>query len=324
MEMKKLMALTRWHEWRDTKIPLFLVALFYAALARPRPGLGTLGEMAVVLLILCLYAAFGHMINDYSDRAADMTAKKRNAMASLPPSRAKAFIWASVAVGLLPALYFLDRPAVIVLLVLSYAVAWAYSMPPVRLKERYLWGVIAPAIAQRTMPALIVFAAFGPWDYVSIAIVLGGTLVGIRYMLVHQILDYNADMKAGLRTFVTAFGREKTAKLIRAMFPIECASLAAALIGMAVISPGMILLGVAFLALLAWQARIVKRMKKKLTPVSYGLLADFYCVYWPLALAVAVTVHDPMFLPALVLTIICQLRQIRTEWQFNRQLMRPN
>ena len=46
-------SLVRWNEWRDTKVPLGLVALFYAALVQEHAGARFLGEM-VLVFALCV------------------------------------------------------------------------------------------------------------------------------------------------------------------------------------------------------------------------------------------------------------------------------
>ena len=81
----------------DSKLPLFLVAMCYAVLRMEAPGITEAAQMAALLLLLCLYAAFGHIVNDYADRDADRTAGKKKLLAqwsepaaltavALPPS----------------------------------------------------------------------------------------------------------------------------------------------------------------------------------------------------------------------------------------------
>jgi 4-hydroxybenzoate polyprenyltransferase len=319
-----LRSLVRWDEWRDTKVPLGLVALFYAALAREHAGAAFLGEMVFVFVLLCVYGAFGHMINDYSDREADLKARKRNAMAGLSPARAKALIVLTGVVGLLPALYYRDRPAVIVLLVASYAIAWAYSMPPLRFKERDMLGLVAPALAQRTLPPLVIFAALGPWDHVSIAITVAGTLLGLRYMLVHQIADYRADVRAGLRTFGVKHGQQKTARVIRVLFPFEAASLAVAVFGMGWVAPAMGAVGVLYILLFSWRTWMGAKVGERVTPVSYGMLSNFYVLYWPVSMAAILAWREPLFAIVLVLTLVSQLRAVQAEWITARKLLRQS
>ena len=314
-----LRALVRWDEWRDTKVPLFLVAMFYAALVRPHFGARLLGEMALLLVILSAYAAFGHMINDYSDREADLRAGKRNAMAAVSARRAKALLALSAMLGFVPALYF--QPTVIALLVVSYLLAAAYSMPPWRLKERGWLGLLAPALAQRTLPSLVIFAALGPWDFVSIAVTLAATLVGLRYMLVHHIADRTADARVGFRTIVTVHGAPHAARLIRMVFPFEAAAVLLAALGMGRVAPGMGLVVVLYLALLGWRSWRGAKVGEKPTPVSYGLLANFYTVYWPISLAALLALLEPLYLVALAFAIVSQLRLIQAEWLTARRLI---
>lgn len=318
----KLRSLVRWDEWRDTKVPLFLVALFYAALARQHAGAAFLGEMVFVFSLLCVYGAFGHMVNDYSDREADLKARKRNAMAALAPAHARALLALTAVVGLLPSFYYLDRPLVILLLVASYAIAWAYSMPPARFKERDMLGLIAPALAQRALPPLVIFAALGPWDHVSIAIAVAGTLLGVRYMLVHQIADYKADVRAGLRTFGVVRGQQATARVIRVLFPFEAASLAVAVFGIGWVAPAMGVVGALYLLLFSWRTWMGAKAGEKVTPVSYGMLSNFHILYWPVSMAAILAWREPLFTVVLLLTLASQFRAVQAEWMMVRKLLR--
>src|SRR5256885_12630977 len=86
-------ALVRWNEWYDTKIPMFLVCMYYASLSRPRLDARLAGEICLLTGLLCVYAAFGHMVNDLSDRGADRAAGKRNVLATLSERRAQSRLW---------------------------------------------------------------------------------------------------------------------------------------------------------------------------------------------------------------------------------------
>src|SRR5690349_2116044 len=69
-------ALTRWDEWYDQKLPMFLAAVCYAAIIRDHGSETTAWQIVALLVLFCLYAAFGHLVNDYADREADRKAGK--------------------------------------------------------------------------------------------------------------------------------------------------------------------------------------------------------------------------------------------------------
>src|SRR5689334_17756207 len=59
-----LRALTRWDEWYDQKLPMFLAAICYAAIIRDRGADTGAWQIVTLLVLFCLYAAFGHLVND--------------------------------------------------------------------------------------------------------------------------------------------------------------------------------------------------------------------------------------------------------------------
>ena len=80
--------LIRWREWYDSKLPVYLVGMFYVALREPDRGAAQLRGMAELVVLLGLYAAFGHIVNDYSDRDADRAAGKKRVIAAWSERRA--------------------------------------------------------------------------------------------------------------------------------------------------------------------------------------------------------------------------------------------
>ena len=163
-------ALVRWNEWYDSKIAFLLLCMYYAALSQPGPSGRLQAEMAFLLAVLCVYAAFGHLVNDLSDREADRVAGKRNVLATLSEQKARVLVLAAGAIGIVLALPYWQQPGVIVSLISAYALAAFYSLPPLRLKERGAAGLIAAVAAQRTLPCFVVFYAMNFWDWTAVAL----------------------------------------------------------------------------------------------------------------------------------------------------------
>ncbi|HKX37642.1 MAG TPA: hypothetical protein VJN20_03195, partial [Burkholderiales bacterium] len=88
----RLGELVRWDEWHDSKLPLYLAGMCYAALRGETLGAGELLDLACLLALLCSYACFGHLVNDYSDREADRAAGKRRPLAEWSARSALAVI----------------------------------------------------------------------------------------------------------------------------------------------------------------------------------------------------------------------------------------
>jgi 4-hydroxybenzoate polyprenyltransferase len=308
-------AAARWDNWYDSKIPLFFVCMYYAALSRSTLNISVLGEMAGLVAIFCVYAAFGHIVNSYSDRSMDIAAGKPNVLASITGRRAQAMVWFTAIAGLvLIFLLYRDRPMVQALLYFSFALAAFYSLPPVRFKERILLGPLTAALAQRTLPAIAVFQAMGGWNWTAIAVCVLSTLIGCRYIVIHQIRDCEADTRAGIRTAATVLGADGLRRLTeRLVFPLEAASLCITVALMSMELPPVGLMAAAYVLWLFLRKGWEPEAKRRLSPLSYQLLADFYFVYWPLLLAALLAGRNILFLTVLLFNLIWQSRMLRTE-----------
>jgi protein O-GlcNAc transferase len=302
-------ALVRWNEWYDSKIAFLLVCIYYAALSQPGPSGRLQAEMVLLLATLCIYAAFGHLVNDFSDREADRVAGKRNALATLSEQKARVLVFVAAGTGIVLAPPYWQQPGVIVTLIAAYALAALYSLPPLRLKERGAAGLVAAAAAQRTLPCLVVFSAMNFWDWTAVALCVLNTLTGVRYIVVHQILDAHDDVRAGTDTFATTHDADfLRAVLRRWVFPLELVSLASAILLMGSTVPAVWGLALVYAAWLVVRRR--RQPQWRMSPVSYSLFADLYYGFWPLLLAMVLALNDPALIGALIFTIVWLFRNL--------------
>ena len=202
-----LFTVSRWNEWATSKIPLFFACIFYAALSRPAVEPAVLLEMIGLLIILCLLAAFGYSLNAIVDRTKDRDGGKRDKLGEIPEHRVLvSFGLIVIASFIVPLLIYSDRPDALLVLGIAYALGFAYSVAPIRLKERGIAGIICAALAQRTIPIMFTFVAMTFWDWTATWFCALGALVGLRYIVVHQILDEQVDLKTGVQTSGTTIG----------------------------------------------------------------------------------------------------------------------
>ena len=103
-----------------------------------------------------------------------------------------------------------------------------YSLPPLRFKERGIWGVVVGASAQRPALFLVWAAALGARAGVVLVLAIWLFFVGLTGMLGHQVLDRGRDRAGRVRTFVFRKGP-------RAALRLGAASAAAA--GVATVAP---------------------------------------------------------------------------------------
>jgi 4-hydroxybenzoate polyprenyltransferase len=119
-----------------------------------------------------------------------------------------------------------------------------YSMPPVRLKERGLLGLVTTIVAQQPLPAAMVVAALGgEWTWSTWLFILYITLRGICSDVGHQMRDRARDQLAGARTFAVTRGHAVIARLYGVGLELEALVLGALFITLAAKLPGVVING---------------------------------------------------------------------------------
>lgn len=211
--------MTRWTEWSQSKTPALAGGIFVAlSSSGPMP----LGQFVAWFLASTGILAFGYAINELSDREIDKLAGKPNAFADLTSVQAALSIVGISAISLLPLLLLFRETASTVLIVAGVVLAAAYSLPPVRLKERGWFGIVAAGIAQRAIPLAAGLALLTVPHLVSFALIALFSIVGIRWMLLHQLVDSECDRKSGLSTIVSSKGEDAVISwFVRILIPAE-------------------------------------------------------------------------------------------------------
>lgn len=160
------------------------------------------------LATICGFAATGYLLNDFFDRAKDLKAGKRNFLLNRRPAFiAVCFIIALLFLSL-PWIYLPFTPSSGLLMALEIGLLVIYSLPPLRLKERGLAGIITDALYAHTVPVMLAAYTFSLAIHKTIPVPLitllitWQTLSGVRNILLHQYDDINADEKAGSKNWV--------------------------------------------------------------------------------------------------------------------------
>ena len=182
---------------------------------------------------VALQATYVSLINDLSDRTEDLASGKRNGLLGKPPSTIAMMLGCCIVPGALFAYQWRHDPLLVILYLAGWAAFAAYSLPPLRLKARGIWGVIADASGAHLLPTLFGVVLVCHWQAVPIdpawftAVAVWSFCYGLRGILWHQLIDRDQDMTAGVRTFVAGHSLEtlrRTAHVIA--FPCEVAALA--------------------------------------------------------------------------------------------------
>lgn len=312
---RRLRLITRLRDWAYCKIAILIACLCYAMLSCPLIDLMVIEEVGLLFAMLCCYAAFGYAINSFSDANVDPDAK-RNPFSAMSPREAKVTIALVSGIAIIPgavASAYYWRADVAGLIAAAYALAACYSLPPARLKEHGLLGVVASTLAQHTIPAAIVFTAVGTWDRVSLSLCALSTMIGIRYILIHQIRDERADVSSGIRTVAVIHGGELVRGVVRAIvFPLELIALVATIAFLAPTYPG-IVVAAAISILVDTLRRQPDGSARPFNAEAYRTLAGFYYFYLPVSLAAYVSLRDISLWPVLCFVLLWTARRLEAE-----------
>lgn len=273
--------LARWREWAQSKLPY----LGAAALLLSSPSWGPL---LAIIATICLWAAFGYGLNEVADRRSDEDAGRPNRAAGLRAANWALFLALTGGGAFSLSLVWGADAAAQAFVLAGLALAFAYSVPPARLKGRGAWGLIAAAAAQWALPVLAVSAArpAGWLEPAAWSLALLGLAIGMRWMAVHQRQDTAADRSSGVRTYAARVGNVDRALL--GAFASEVVLLPATLVlawpRSAPAAAALALWVLPELTLIRWRRG---PLRVRLRHFEDAPLATYYFLLLPVALAIS-------------------------------------
>jgi len=210
--MGRLLALLGWRSWgvvRYNSVLQNAMALFYLALAYRQFSWSFLGSVGLFTLLSLSATAYGYLINDWADRQLDQEHGKSNVLAQVRPAVALTIVTMVGGISVAMSTLFWARPGFLLTFAVWFSLATFYSLPPLRLKVRGGMGLAATILAQQTMPALMVFAAFGRlWRWETLIFVLYVTCRGATSDIAHQMRDRGNDENTDTRTVAVRRGHK--------------------------------------------------------------------------------------------------------------------
>jgi len=317
--------LIRWSDWGASKIPpLFAVGYTWllqdSALAQCANT-----PFALWITFVVVLAVFGYGVNDFADRSVDKLAGKTHPIASWSTARAVTWLVALLGIGVLTLYPFRRDPGVVPLAAVSCVAAAAYSLRPLRFKERGAVGLVVAACAQRSLPLLVGMALLGqlanPTAWLAVLIF---TLVGLRWILLHQTIDLASDERAGVRTFARDHGLDRTQAVLKnVIFPVELVLLMVWLVAVAVEVPVLALVLPGYAAWFLIKASLWQGVASPLGWTTYRLhpLADLYEIFLPLFAGTILVAREPHCIPLLVLQISLQAAHLWSQLATVRKLL---
>jgi len=211
----KLLRVKGWHAYLGFAILGFVVVQGF---------LGQLVDIIIFFLMVSTYLGFSFAINDCFDMDEDaLNNLRRNPIATKEIEQKKAILFSiSLALaGLLLSMWF--GLMIFVFQLILTVLAYIYSVPPLRLKSRYILDVLSHGFFFGFLILLLPVFVFGTITDVIVILAISVFILSILIQLWNHILDYEGDMKAKLRTTACVIGLEKSMKITMALsllFPV--------------------------------------------------------------------------------------------------------
>lgn len=208
-----------WRNWSvltHNSIIENIFVIFYIALIGKLHGMTFFLDLFFFLLFSILSTTYGYLINDFADRKLDAVHGKNNTFQDDSAPKAVFIVLLFLVFSILAGARFAEKPLFVPLWICWGLAATFYSLPPIRLKEKGKPGLLVVVLAQRFLPALLIFSAF-QYHVWSDVIILSLYIFfrGLSSDLNHQISDYRKDALTETGTYAVRAGEANARKLFR-------------------------------------------------------------------------------------------------------------
>ncbi len=292
--LKSVWHLIRAHHWWNYKLPLALMAA-YAYASKENISFNTIIFPSLIILFLGFIAAtYASLVNDFMDYEQDLFSGKETQLMKIKRSNH----WIVFATSLILSIYagYLIRAYPISLLcfatiILNFSL---YSIPPFRLKEKGIWGVISIALGEHFLPALLAILIIKEATHSQSSTVwvffmlLWAFTFGIRGILWHQLMDEKTDQLAGCNTALASNEKTKLLKIGRfIIFPLELISFLYLLTSSASYLAWFFFIFYLLLELMRYKFMSANIMILAPLPNARFFLFEYYQIFFPLSLLLA-------------------------------------
>lgn len=182
-------------------------------------------NLAVLFSSFGVLAVFGHLLNDLTDLESDRLSGKRNSVSQIGTSTSTLLVVLLAAFGLL-LLYTLNNQLLFALGIFQVVFNLAYSVRPVRLKERGFWAVIVTGFYERALPYAMIgtllqtTAEFDFIDVITIYLVWS-FFWEARNFLTGQQTDQISDLQTNQKTVAVVYDGHTLNTIQRLLFLAE-------------------------------------------------------------------------------------------------------
>lgn len=299
----------RTDDWLDSKVPFMisiaLIIYLYGS------GSTLTADVYIYLgayfLYISMFLAFSYVVNDFTDLEVDKLAGKQKVMFALSKPMIVVSMVLIAIIGILPMFLIVNQKELYLgFSLLLYIAGSAYSVPWLfRFKEKGITGLIECSIAQRCLPLIpLAFLFETNWVFLCMLMLLS-FINGMRYILIHQAVDYENDLKTGVRTFVSEGHNRYRLYIIISMI-VECVLFLCIFAKICIDYPFMVLILIVYCAFEKVIATVVtKYMNVDLFCTFLAVpLESLYNVVFPIITALILTICSWKYIGILALVVI--------------------
>jgi 4-hydroxybenzoate polyprenyltransferase len=306
--MKKFLEIARAKEWWEYKLPPMLAVAWLIILNTPFTFYHLLPLILVLLSAITLGAIYVSFLNDATDVAEDARAGKKNRMAAYSTFQKTILVLLPLVAGLCIVGVFLNFFSYAGLFYCAAYIAFTlYSLPPFRLKERGVAGIVADALGSQVFPTLFIAVCMFQYTNQKIQLLpfaaLGVWLLcfGLRGILWHQLADKENDKASGLPTVVQNLNEAQLTRLGIVIVTIEIIAFAAYILfnHWFLIIPGLVF----YFIYILMQSKIHHIEQILIAPKNkeYRIfLFEYYQVFLPLSVLIGCIFNNPINVIGLV------------------------
>ena len=309
--MKKIIDYFRVIEWYDSKIPFMLCGYAFNTLLAEKKDVWDISVKFILYFIyLAAFLGFSYLINDFSDMEADQKAGKRKVIFDVDRKITMLVLILLPVCGIVPLWICLDYNMLYLgLTAFIYLLGAAYSIPLFRFKERGFAGLLECSIAQRCIPLLVIPFLVDSGNIYFVFWIVISFIDGIRYLVIHQYIDRENDLRTGVRTFVLDY-EINAKKLLVVLFVIESAFFLLIFSRLFMIQPYIIL----FLVFYIVYERIISIVVTRYMDIEWFCsflavpLEDLFNVFLLMIVLLYLDAYDPRFLFLTFLGVLLTVR----------------
>lgn len=216
--------ITRTKQWWQPKAGNLLSAVYLAIWIFNTDFSTTFKYMIPAISTILGIGLFGYFFNDFTDLESDRKANKNNMLEKLNSNYRLLLLASALILAFLPWLFLPFDRLSCYLLVGEFVLLLAYSVPPIRLKEKGFVALLADALYAYALPFTLAFHTFNLFSTskinwtLYIIIFCWQFSVGMVNILIHQIEDYENDINTQTKTWVTSIGKIKSRKFLLHFF----------------------------------------------------------------------------------------------------------